>query len=67
MILDRASLFRKALQRELRRRSFPLAVAPFIHTSSVREWGRAISGQLGIGLFTKHETGPFSMDAIIIR
>lgn len=62
--LDRCFSVSQRLQKELRRRSFPSEVAPFIHTSSGREWGRLLSGQLGLGLFTRHETGPFSMDAV---
>jgi alpha-maltose-1-phosphate synthase len=62
--MDRCFSLSKGVQKELRRRSFLPAVAPFVRSSSLREWGRLISGQLGIDLFTKHETGPFSMDAI---
>lgn len=61
---DRCFSFSRRLQSELRRRSFPPGLAPFIRTSPMREWGRLISGQLGLDLFTRHETGPFSMDAI---
>ncbi len=64
-LLDRSFSFSERIQNELRRRSFPPGVAPFVRTSSsFREWGRLISGQLGVGLFTKHETGLFSIDAI---
>ena len=63
--LDRCFSFSERIQNELRRRSFPPGVAPFVRTSSsLREWGRLISGQLGISLLAKHEKGPFSIDVI---
>ena len=62
--LDRCLSVSERLQKELRRRSFSGKVAPFIRTHPGREWGRLISGQLGLDLFTRHETGPFSTDAV---
>ncbi len=64
-LLDRCFSFSERIQNELRRRSFPSGVVPFVRTSSsLREWGRLLSGQLGLSLFTRHETGPFSIDTI---
>lgn len=62
--LDRCLAFSKRLQKELRRRSFPAALKPFIRTSPWREFGRQFSGQLGLDLLTRNENGPFSMDAV---
>jgi starch synthase len=62
--LDRCLAFSKRLQKELRRRSFPAVLKPFIRTSPWRELGRQISGQLGLNQLTRHENGPFSMDAV---
>jgi starch synthase len=62
--LDQCFSFSNRLQNELRRRSFSAELKPFIRTSSSREWGRQISGQLGLDQLTKHETGLFSMDAV---
>lgn len=65
-LLDRALGCADRLRKELRRRSFPPELAPFIRTVPVREWGRQLAGQLGwIGL-TKEETGPLSVDAVYL-
>ncbi len=63
-LLDRFFSISRRAREELRRRSFPSGVAPFIRTSPFREWGRLISGRLGIGGLSRHETGIFSMDAV---
>ena len=52
------------VRRELRRRSFPRELKPFIRTFPWCEWGRLLSGQLGLTWPTRDETSPFSMDAV---
>ncbi|MEO7166286.1 MAG: glycosyltransferase family 4 protein [Spartobacteria bacterium] len=64
--LDRLSSFAPRLQSELRRRSFPPQLAPFIRTQPGREWGRQIAGQLGWAQLTEEEQGPFSVDAVYL-
>ena len=65
-LLDRSLSFSPHLQNELRRRSFPAELAPFIRTHSWREWGRQIAGQLGWRLLTRDERGLFSVDAVYL-
>jgi alpha-maltose-1-phosphate synthase len=60
-LLDRSFSFSARLQNELRRRSFPAELAPFIRTHSWREWGRQGAVQL-----TREERGPFSVDAVYL-
>jgi glycosyltransferase involved in cell wall biosynthesis len=50
------------IRSELRRRSFPAELDPFIRTSAWREWGRQIAPRLGLGALTKGENGIFSVD-----
>jgi glycosyltransferase involved in cell wall biosynthesis len=52
------------LRNELRRRSFPDPVKPFIKTFPWREAGRLLFQQMGVGSLTRGETGIFSMDAV---
>ncbi len=52
------------LRNELRRRSFPDQVKPFIKTFLWREAGRLLSQQLGLRSLTRGETGIFSVDAV---
>lgn len=52
------------LRSELRRRSFPLELSPFIRTWPVREWGRQVAGRLGASRFANGESAPFSVDAV---
>lgn len=62
--LDRClSLFPRA-QKELQRRSFSPELKPLIKTFPWREWGRLISGRIGLDSLAQHETGFFSMDAV---
>ncbi len=63
-LLDRLSAVFPRLRRELRRRSFPLNLTPFIRTASGREWGRLLSGPLGLSGLTRDEKGIFSVDAV---
>jgi starch synthase len=52
------------LRNELRRRSFPDEVKPFIKTLPWREAGRLLFQQMGLRSLTKGETAIFSMDAV---
>lgn len=52
------------LRNELRRRSFPDQVKPFIKTLPWREAGRLLFQQMGLRSLTQGETGIFSMDAV---
>ena len=63
-LLDRCLAVSRRLQMELRRRSFPPEVEPFVRTSPAREWGRLVFGQLGLGFLSTPETGPLSTDAV---
>ncbi len=65
-LLDRLASFSGRLQRELRRRSFPEELAPFIRTLPWREWGRQGAGQLGWRHLTRDEEGIFSVDAVYL-
>lgn len=64
--LDRSLAFAPRLQNELRRRSFPAELAPFIRTHPWREWGRQVAGQLGWQVLTRDESGPFGVDAVYL-
>ncbi len=61
-VLDR--LLPEGIRREMRRRTFPLALEPFIRTFPWREWGRQIAGRLGLKRLVKAETGAFSVDEV---
>lgn len=63
-LLDRFSSFLPRFQGELRRRSFPAELAPFIRTHPGREWARQIAGQIGWEALTREEHGPFSVEAV---
>lgn len=63
-LLDRVAGFSPRLQKELRRRSFPAELAPFIRTHPRREWGRHFASRLGLHQLTRNETGAFSVDAV---
>jgi alpha-maltose-1-phosphate synthase len=52
------------IRKELQRRSFPGELRPFIRTYPWREWGRLLSGQLGLRWTTRDENSPFSMDTV---
>ena len=65
-VLDQFCAFSPRIRSELRRRSFPPELAPFIHTVPWREWGRQLAGQLGWFALTRDETGPLSVDAVYL-
>ena len=52
------------MQSELRRRSFPKELAPFIRTHPAREWIRLAADKLRWRRLTQDEHAPFSVDAI---
>jgi len=63
-VFDRLAAFFPRLRNELRRRSFPAELAPFVRTVPGREWGRLAAGQLGWKRLTRDEDGLFSVDAV---
>ncbi|MBA3962729.1 MAG: glycosyltransferase family 4 protein [Chthoniobacterales bacterium] len=63
-VLDRSLGTMSRIRNELRRRSFPEKLAPYLHTYSWREWGRQLAGQAGWKSLTREEHGLFSVDAI---
>jgi starch synthase len=55
------------VRRELARRSFPAPIRPRVRVSPARELGRLLASRLPGGLggwLTRHETGPYSVDAV---
>lgn len=65
-LLDRSLGAVPGVRRELRRRSFPPELLPFVHTHGWREWGRQLAGQMKLNRLTKEETGLFSVDAVYL-
>ena len=63
-LLDRLAVFSPRVQSELRRRSFPKELAPFIRSHPAREWIRLAADKLGWRRLTQDEHAPFSVDAI---
>lgn len=61
-VFDR--LLPESIRRELRRRSFPPELRPFIRISPWREWGRLLAARLGWAALLRSETGMFSVDAV---
>jgi hypothetical protein len=51
------------MQRELRRRSFPLELDPFIRTDPWREWGRQIAPRLGLAALARGDASFLSANA----
>ena len=64
--LDKSLAFSGRLRSELRRRSFPTTLTPFIRTLPWRELGRQAAGQLGWNRMTKDEDSILSMDAVYL-
>jgi starch synthase len=52
------------IRKELERRSFVTELKPFIRTFPWREWGRLLSGKLGLRWTRGDENSPFSMDSV---
>ncbi|MBA3831731.1 MAG: glycosyltransferase family 4 protein [Chthoniobacterales bacterium] len=63
-LLDRSLGGFGGLRNELRRRSFPDELAPFLRSHAWREWGRQLAGQLGWSRLTSEESSLFSVDAV---
>ena len=51
-------------RRQLRRRSFTEIPAAKVHSAPLREVGRNLADAAGWGWPTRHESGPFSIDAV---
>ena len=62
-LLDRLFAVAPALQGELRRRSFPSELDPFIHTHGRREWGRQFANHFGSQWLTR-KNGIFDIDGV---
>ena len=54
----------RSLQQQLTRRSFHPSLRAVTRTVPAREMGRLLVGALGVSLFSEHETGPLSIDAV---
>ncbi len=65
-LLDRSLGRAGHIRSELRRRSFPAELEPFLHTHAWREWGRQLAGQFGWSRLTNDENAPFSVDAVYL-
>ena len=63
-LLDRLAALSARFQNELRRRSFPVELAPFIRTVPWRELGRQGAAQIGWEQLTRDEDALFSVDAV---
>jgi starch synthase len=61
---DRLLKSKPRAQAELRRRCFNKEIDPFVRTFGWREWGRQLSGRLGLPSLGREEAGVFSMDAV---
>jgi alpha-maltose-1-phosphate synthase len=62
--LDKSLAFSNQLRRQLRRRSFPEKLIPFVRTLPWRELGRQAADQLGWNWITNKEDGWFSIDTV---
>jgi len=63
-LLDRFAALSARFQKELRRRSFPVELAPFIRTVPWRELGRQGAAQIGWKQLTRDEDALFSVDTV---
>jgi alpha-maltose-1-phosphate synthase len=52
------------LRQQLARRAFHPSLRPITRTAPAREMGRLLVSALGVSLFSEHETGPLSIDAV---
>jgi alpha-maltose-1-phosphate synthase len=57
-------LLPRSLRQQLARRSFHPSLRPVTRTVPTREMGRLLVSALGLSLFSEHETGPLSIDAV---
>lgn len=53
-----------SLSKQWRRRKYPPDLEPLIRTQPFREIGRLLSSRAGLSFAVRHETGPFSVDAV---
>jgi alpha-maltose-1-phosphate synthase len=53
-----------SLRRQLSRRSFHPSLRGVTHTAPLREMGRLLVSALGLSIFSEHESGPLSIDAV---
>lgn len=53
-----------SLRAQLTRRSYAPALTPYLHTQPARELLRMTASRLGLQALTRHETGPFCVDAV---
>jgi glycosyltransferase involved in cell wall biosynthesis len=65
-LVDRSLGLAPRVRSELRRRSFPEELAPFLRTHGWREWGRQLAGQLGWSRLLQDENALFSVDAVYL-
>jgi len=63
-ILDRGLGVAPGLRSELRRRSFPPEVQPFLRRQGWREIGRHLANLLGLSVLVRGERAPFGIDAV---
>lgn len=64
--LDWLFAFAPKLRTELRRRSFPEEVTPFIRSHAMREWGRQLANHMHCTWLTRNEGRCFNIDAIYL-
>ena len=58
------SLLPHSLRQQLSRRSFHPSLRAVTRTVRAREMGRLLVSSLGLSIFSEHETGPLSIDAV---
>ena len=63
-LLDQLIALVPPVKKELRRRSFPTELAPFIHSYPWRELGRLLTSKLGLANLSKEERSPLSIDSV---
>jgi glycosyltransferase involved in cell wall biosynthesis len=59
-----SGLLPHSLRQQLSRRSFHPSLRAVTRTAPAREMGRLLVSALGLSIFSEHETGPLSIDAI---
>ena len=64
--LDNLLAISPRLRNELRRRSFPAQLTPFLRTHPWREWGRQLASQVGWDALTRDERDLFSVDMVYL-